>query len=97
MAIWKMVEGENHCSQGLHGNCQYRCDHISGKRQQAEKDRQTLDLEEVPDSRERAGVLVLWLSCEGQIDIVEMFSDNSFLERCLSFSPQLSQGLLAKA
>ena len=37
----------------------------------------TVDLEELPDSRERAGALVLWLSCEGQSDIWEMFSDNS--------------------
>ena len=29
----------------------------------------TLDLEESPDSRECAGALVLWLSCEGQIDV----------------------------
>ena len=35
--IWKMVEGGNHCSQGLHGCCQYRCDHISGKHEQAEE------------------------------------------------------------
>ena len=26
----------------------------------------TLDLEELPDSRERPGAPVLWLSCEGQ-------------------------------
>ena len=24
--IWKMVEGGNHRSQGLHSSCQYRCD-----------------------------------------------------------------------
>ena len=41
------------------------------------------DLEELPDSRERAGVLVLWLSCEGQIDVWEMFSDNSYLKAIL--------------
>ena len=35
--IWKMVEGGNHCSQGLHGSCQYRCDHASGKHKQAEE------------------------------------------------------------
>ena len=43
----------------------------------------TLDLEELPDSRERAGALVLWLSCEGQIDVWEMFSDNSYLSAIL--------------
>ena len=36
------------------------------------------DLEELPDSRERAGAPVLWLSCEGQIDVWELFSDNLF-------------------
>ena len=38
----------------------------------------TVDLEELPDSRERARAPVLWLSCEGQIDVWELFSDNSF-------------------
>ena len=36
-------------------------------------------LEELPDSCERAGAPVLWLSCEGQIDVWEMFSDNPYL------------------
>ena len=43
----------------------------------------TLDLEELPDSRERAGAPVMWLSCEGQIDVWEMFSDNSDLSAIL--------------
>ena len=30
-------------------------------------------LEELPDSRERTGAPVLWLSCEGQIDVRELF------------------------
>ena len=33
----------------------------------------TVDLEELPDSRERARAPVVWLSCEGQIDVWEMF------------------------
>ena len=37
----------------------------------------TVDLEELPDSR------VLWLSCEGQIDVWEMCSDNSYLSAVL--------------
>ena len=41
----------------------------------------TVDLEELPDSRERARAPVLWLSCEGRRDVWEMFSDNSFFER----------------
>ena len=43
----------------------------------------TVDLEEPPDSRERAGAPVLWLSCEGQIDVWEKFSDNSSLSAIL--------------
>ena len=39
----------------------------------------TVDQQELPDSRERAGAPALWLSCEGQIDVWEMFSDNSYL------------------
>ena len=38
-----------------------------------------MDLEEPPDSRERAGAPVLRLSCEGQTDVWELFSDNSYL------------------
>ena len=33
----KIQQGGNHCSQGHHGCCQYRCDHISGKCGQAEE------------------------------------------------------------
>ena len=42
-----------------------------------------MDLEELPDSRERTRAPVLWLSCEGQIDVWEMFSDNSYLSAIL--------------
>ena len=52
----------------------------------------TVDLEELPDSRERAGAPVLWLSCEGQIDCGELFSDNSYLSAILD-----RQGLLVAA
>ena len=40
---------------------------------------ETKDLEELLDSRGRAGALVLWLSCGAQIDVWELFSDNSHL------------------
>ena len=53
--------------------------HISKLRRPSD----TVDLEELPDSREREGGLVLWLSCEGQIDVWEMFSDNSYLSAIL--------------
>ena len=43
----------------------------------------TVDSEELPDSRERAGAPVLWRSCEGQSDVWEMFSDNSDLSAFL--------------
>ena len=43
----------------------------------------TVDLEELPDSRERARAPVLWFSCEGQTDVWEMFSDNSYLSAIL--------------
>ena len=52
----------------------------------------TVDLEELPDSRERTGALVLWLSCEGQIDFWELFCDNSFLSAILD-----RQGLMVAA
>ena len=52
----------------------------------------TVDLEEIPDSRERTGAPVLWLSCEGQIDVWEMFSDNSDLSAIVD-----RQGLLVAA
>ena len=42
-----------------------------------------VDLEELPDSRERTGSLVLWLPCEGQTDVWELFSDNTFLSAIL--------------
>ena len=52
----------------------------------------TVDLEEPPDSRERTGAPVLWHSCEGQIDVWEMFRDNSYLSGILD-----RQGLLVAA
>ena len=51
-----------------------------------------MDLEELPDSRERTGAPALWLSCEGQIDVWEPFSDNSYLSAILN-----RQGLLVAA
>ena len=43
----------------------------------------TVDPEEPPDSCERTGANVLWLSCEGQIDVWKLFSDNSYLSAIL--------------
>ena len=53
---------------------------------------ETVDLEELPDSREGAEAPVLWHSCEGQIDVWEMFSDNSYLSAIHDW-----QGLLVAA
>ena len=52
----------------------------------------TVDLEELRDSHERTGAPVLWLSCEGQIDVWELFSDNSYVSAILD-----RQGLLGAA
>ena len=43
----------------------------------------TVDLEEPPGSCERTGAPVLWFSCEGQTDVWELFSDNSYLSAIL--------------
>ena len=43
----------------------------------------TVDLEELPDSRERTGSPVLWLLCEGRTDVWELFSDNTSLSAVL--------------
>ena len=40
----------------------------------------TVDLEELLDSYERTRAPVLWLSCEGQKDVWELFSNKSFFE-----------------
>ena len=42
-----------------------------------------VDLEELPDSRERTGAPVLRLSCGSQIDVWELFSGNSYLSASL--------------
>ena len=53
----------------------------------------TVDLEELlPDSSKRTRAPVLWLSCEGQADVWEMFSDKSCLSAILH-----RQGLLVAA
>ena len=52
----------------------------------------TVDLEELLDSRERTGALVLWLSFDGQRNVLELFSDNSYLSAILD-----RQGLLVAA
>ena len=43
----------------------------------------TVDLEEPPDSCGRTEAPVLWLFCEGQKDVWDLFSDNSYLSAIL--------------
>ena len=43
----------------------------------------TADFEELSDSCERTGGPVLWLSCKGQTDVWEVFSDNFHLSAIL--------------
>ena len=52
----------------------------------------TVDLEELPDSCERTGTRVLCLSCGGQTDVWELFSDNSYSSAILN-----PQGLMVAA
>ena len=52
----------------------------------------TVDLEELPDSFERTGARVLWLSCNGQMDVLELFSENSDLSAIID-----RQGLMVAA
>ena len=84
-----MVEGGNSCCQRLYGGYQFWCVHFSGKCESTKKLLDTVDLEELPDSRGRTGAPVLWHSCEGQINVLELFSDNSYLSAILD-----RQGLL---
>ena len=65
---------------------------FSAKKRNIRRPLDTVDLEELPDSRERTGAPVQWLSCEGQADVWETFSDNSGLSAILD-----RQGLLVAA
>ena len=65
---------------------------LSSKKKQIKETLDTVDLEELPGSRERTRATVQRLSCEGQADVREMFSDNSYLSAILD-----GQGLLVAA
>ena len=83
-AIWKMVEGVNHRrTRGPMARGNTSATMLQANTSKLRKPLDTVDLEELPDSRERTGAPVLWLSCEGQIDVWEMFSDNSYLSAIL--------------
>ena len=90
--IWQMVAGGNRCCQKPHGSYQYQCDHFQANVSKLRGPLDTVDLEELPDSRERAGAPVLWLSCEGQINVWELFPDKSSLSAIID-----QQGLLVAA
>ena len=78
--------------KGPTGSYQNRCEHCSGRCEQVKKTFGALDLEELPDLRQRTGAPVLWFSCEGQKDVWELFSDNSYLSAILD-----RQGLMLAA
>ena len=61
-----MVEGGNYCDLAPLSFRQKKEQIIRGFLD-------NVDLEELPDSRERTGAFVLWLSCEGQADVWDMF------------------------
>ena len=40
---------------------------------------ETVDLEDLPDSRDHTRAPALWLFCEGRTNVWELFSDNAYL------------------
>ena len=66
------VKGQHWCLPFFHENASKLRRHLD-----------TVDLEELPDSRMRTRAPVLWLSCEGQIDVWVLFSHNSYLSAIL--------------
>ena len=86
----KMVEGGDYCGQRLHGGYQHWCFHFSGKCKQATKSLDTVDLEQLPDSRERTCALAFFVKVK--TDVWELFSGNSYLSAILD-----RQGLMVAA
>ena len=61
-----MDAGGNQCCQRLHGGSLLRLrPFFQASVSRLRRPLDTEDLEELPDSRERTGAPVLWLSCEG--------------------------------
>ena len=88
-----MVESEDSWCQKSPGGYQYCCVHPSSGCKQIKKALGYGGFGRTSwFSRERKGAPVLWLSCEGQIDVWELFSDNSYLSGGLD-----RQGLLVAA
>ena len=81
--IWKMVEVEIIAVNGTIAVVNTGATILQANISKLRRPLDTVDLEELPDSRERGGAPVLWLSCEGQIDVWEMFSDNTYLSAIL--------------
>ena len=90
--IWKVVEGDFVAVKGTMVviNTGTSIFQLNARRLRRPLD--TMDLEEPPDSCERTGAPVLWLSYAGQIDVWEPFSDNSYLSAILN-----RQGLMVAA
>ena len=78
-----MVEGGNHCSQGPVAVVSTGASIFHANVSKLRRLLDTVNLEEIPDSRERAGAPVLWLSCESHMNVWENFSDNSYLSAIL--------------
>ena len=64
-----MVDGGNHCIEGSVAVLNTGATIFQANTSKLRRPLDTVDLEQLHDSRERAGAPVLWLSCEGQIDI----------------------------
>ena len=74
----KRLKGGDFCCQGAMGVICTGASIYQINASKLKRPLNTVDLEELPDSRERTGAPVLWLSCESQMDVWELFSDNSF-------------------
>ena len=78
-----MVESGDSGCQRSNGGYQYCCVHFAGKQTKKTFAYGTVNLENLEDSREPTGAPVLWLSCEGELDVCDLFSNNSHLSAVL--------------
>ena len=88
----KWWKGGNHCCQRPHGSTSSGASIFQVTASKRIRPLNTVDLEDLLDPRERTGAPVLWLSCEGQTDVWELFTGNSYLSAILD-----RQGLLVAA
>ena len=81
--VWKMVEGWNSCCQGSMVVISIGAFIFQVNASKLRRPSDTVDLEKLPDSRERTRAPVLWLTCEGQTDVWELFSEISYVSAIL--------------